>query len=118
MPPALACKEIEEVPLRHERNEPATRRQTCEVGHPEAHRAELPVDVVRPVVRQLQELLQHAQLVHQLECRRVDGVAPEIPEEVAMLLEHNGPNTGAREQDPQHHAGRPTADDAACGVKG
>ena len=114
---ALTGKKIEEIPLRHEGNEAAARRQTCEVGNTEAHRAKLSVDVVRLVVRQRQELLQHAQLVHQLERRRVDGVAPEIAEEVTMLLEHDGANTSACEEHAQHHAGGPAADDAAGGLK-
>ena len=42
-----------------------------------------------------QRVGRRAQLVHQLQRRRVDRVAPEIAEEVAMLLDHDGSNTSA-----------------------
>ena len=48
---ALTGKKIEEISLRHEGNEAAARRQTCEVGNTEPHRAKLSAKVVRLVVQ-------------------------------------------------------------------
>ena len=45
----------------------------------------------------------------------MDGVAPEIAEEILMLLEHGHPDSGAREQQARDHPGRPAADDAKLG---
>ena len=45
----------------------------------------------------------------------MDGVAAEVAQEVAVLLQHHGPHPGARQQEAQHHARRPAAHDAAPG---
>jgi hypothetical protein len=45
-------------------------------------------------------------------------VAPEIAQKVRVLLEHNNLDAGASQQKAQHHAGRPSADDAALGLDG
>ena len=67
------------------------------------------------VVRQLQELVEQAELVHDLERRGMDGVAAKVAQEVGVLLEHDDVDAGAREQEAEHHAGRAAADDAATG---
>ena len=64
-------------------------------------------------MRQLQELVEQAELVHDLERRGMDGVAAEIAQEVAVLLQHDDVDAGARQQEAQHHARRPAAGDAA-----
>ena len=48
------------------------------------------------VVRQLQELVEQAELVHHFERRGMDGVAAEVAQEVAVLLQHDRPSTPAR----------------------
>src|SRR6185437_7780276 len=60
-------EEIEEVPLRHQRDELATRRQMREIADDDALVADLALDLRQLVVRPLQELVEQAQLVHQLE---------------------------------------------------
>ena len=64
---ALLGKIIEVIPLRHEGDEAATRRQTYDLGNPESCFAELRIVVEGPVLRQRQELVQPTQVVHQLE---------------------------------------------------
>ena len=67
-------------------------------------------------MRQLQELVQQTEFVHQLERRGMDGVAAKIAQEIAVLLQHDDIDAGARQQKAEHHAGRPAADDATGGV--
>ena len=43
------------------------------------------------------------------------GVAAEVAQEVAVLLQHHGLHAGARQQEAQHHARRAAAHDAALG---
>ena len=111
--PALLGDEIQEIPLRHQRDELAAGRQMAEVG--ELVSAVLPnraASALDLLVRQLEELLQQAELVHQLERRRMDGVAAEVAQEVGVLLQHHDVDARARQQQPQHHAGGPAANDA------
>ena len=44
----------------------------------------------------------------------MDGVAAEVAQEVAVLLQHHDLDAGARQQEAQHHAGEPAAHDAHC----
>ena len=46
----------------------------------------------------------------------MDRVAAEVAQEVGVLLEHHDVDAGARQQQAEHHAGRPAADDAAARV--
>src|SRR5262249_49007997 len=64
------------------------------------------------LVRTRQELVERPQLVHDLERRRVDRVAAEVAEEVAVLFEHEHVHAGAGQEDAEHHPGRPSARDA------
>ena len=43
----------------------------------------------------------------------MDGVAGEVAQEVGVLLQHQDVDARAREQEGEHHAGRPAARDAA-----
>jgi hypothetical protein len=42
----------------------------------------------------------------------MDRIAPEVAEEVAVFLENDDVDTGARQQEPEHHSGRTSAGDA------
>ena len=66
---------------------------------------------VDPVVRPLEEALEHPELVEDLHRRGVDRVAAEIAEEVGVLFEHADVAAGAGEQQAGHHPGGPAADD-------
>ena len=78
----------------------------------------LPGKLRRLSMRQLEELIEQAELVHQLERRGVDGVAAEIAQEIGVLLQHHDVDAGAGQQKAQHHAGRAAAGDAAARVDG
>ncbi len=112
----MAGEEIQKVPLRHQRDETAARRQMGEVGKLHAGIAEDAGEVTRLLVRQLEKFVEQPELVHHLERRRVDGVAAEIAQEIAMLLQHHHVDTGAGEQIAEHHAGRSAAGDRAGGL--
>src|SRR5439155_16142354 len=58
------------------------------------------------LVRKLQEVVEQPQLVHDVERRRVDRVAPEVPEEIGVLLEHEDGDAGARQDRTVHRAVR------------
>ncbi len=110
---AMRGKELEEVPLRHEGDELAVGRQAREIGERDLGVAEQRVEVIDLVVRQLEELVEQAELAHQLQRRGMDGVAAEIAQEVAVLLQHHDVDAAARQQETEHHPGRPAAGDAA-----
>jgi len=86
-----------------------------EVGEHHALLAELAREARYLLVRQLQELVEQAELIHDVQRRGMDGVAAEIAQEVAVLLEDDGLDAGARQQKAQHHARRAAAHDAALG---
>ena len=94
----------------------AARRQMREVGERDAVVADLAGQLAHLLMRQLEELVEQAELVHDLERRGMDGVAAEVAQEIGVLLEHHHLDAGAGEQIAQHHAGGPAAGDAAaCG---
>jgi len=106
---------VEEVPLRHQRDEARDRRQVAEIGDIDPLAADQAAKPLGLVVRAREQLVQRAQLVEELERRRMDGVAAEIAEEVGMLLEHDRTDPGASEQKPRHHPRRAAADDEKLG---
>ncbi len=112
---AVRRQEVEEIPLRHHRDIATAHRQMGEVGDLHAPIAELAGEARDLVMRQFQELIEQAELVDHVQGRGMDGVAAEVAQEVAMLLQHHHLHAGARQQEPQHHAGRPAAHDAALG---
>jgi hypothetical protein len=101
----LAGKEIEEVPLRHEGDEPAARRQVAEVGDREKFVADRDAQPRHLLVRQAEERLEDTELVQNLQRRRVDRVAAEVAQEVGMLLEDDDVCPRARQEQAEHHPG-------------
>ena len=67
------------------------------------------LELAHLLVRQLEEFVEQAQLVHHLERRGVDGVAAKVAQEVRVLLQDDDVDAGARQQEAEHHAGRPAA---------
>jgi hypothetical protein len=90
-------------------------RQVGEVGDGHALLAELGAELRHFLVRQLQEFVEQAKLVHHVQRRGMDGVTAEVAQEVAVLLQHDAFHPGARQQEAQHHAGRAATHDAALG---
>ena len=115
---ALGGEEVEEVPLRHERDEGGVDRQAGEVGHGARDPADDGADAINLLVRQAEQRLEEAELVHDLECRGVDGIAAKVAVEVLVLLEHGDGDTGAGEEQTEHDAGGAAAHDAARGGTG
>src|SRR5665213_1417316 len=107
-------EEIQEIPLRHQRDELALRRQMAEVDHRNALGAHLECEPRHLVVRNLQKFVEQAELVHQLEGRGVHGVTAEVAEEVLVLLKHGDVDSGTRQQKAQHYSGRSAAGDGAA----
>src|SRR5947199_10399264 len=66
------------------------------------------------LVRALQELVEQPQFVHNLEGRRVDRIAAEIPQEIGMLFEDQNRDPGSGKKEPEHHTCRSAARDAAA----
>ena len=92
-------EEIEEVPLRHQRDEFATGGQLPEIRECILLAAEICAERGLLVVRQLQKVVEQAELAHDVEGRGMDGVAAKVAQEVGMLLEHDDVDAGARQQD-------------------
>ena len=90
--------EIEEVPLRHQRDELAARRQVREVGDRHRFAGDVPGQAAHFLVRACEERLEDAELVEQFERGRMDGVAAEVAEEVGVLLEHGDVHAGTRQE--------------------
>ena len=110
----LCGKKAQKIPLRHKRDELATRRQAREIGDRNCVTIENATYFAQFLVRQFQEFLEQIQLVHQLKCGRMNGVAPEIAVEIGMLLQHGHVHTGAGQEITGHHSsGSATDDDAA-----
>ena len=99
---AVIGEEVEEVPLRHQRDELAAGRQVGEIRERVRPTAEICADAASFLVRQLEELVEQTELAHHVEGRGMDGVAAEVAQEVAMLLEHDDVDAGAREQEAEH----------------
>ena len=114
--PAVRGEKIEKIPLRHQRDELAVGRHVGQIDELHAFVADLTAQPLDLLVRQLEELVEQPELVHQLQRRGMDGVAAKVAQEIRVLLEHDDIDAGAREQEAEHHPGRSAAGDAASGA--
>src|SRR5512132_1964698 len=73
--------EIEKIPLRHESDEFAARRQLCEVGDRHCLTIDDGAQFAYFLMWLLQELLEQSEFVHQLERGGVNSVAAKIAKE-------------------------------------
>src|SRR6478672_2261889 len=109
----MTGEEIEKVPLRHKRDEFATCGKLGEISDgynlPVDHGAQLS----HFLVRLFQKFLDQAELVHHLECGRMNSVASEIAIEISVLFEHCHLHAGPCEQIASHHPRRSAANDHA-----
>ncbi len=111
---AVLGEEIEKIPLRHQRDEFAVRRQVREIDDRQRLVADLHAQAFQLLMRQLEEFVEQAELLHDFERREMDGVAAEIAKEVGVLFQHHHIDAGARQQKAEHHPGRSAAGDAAA----
>jgi hypothetical protein len=109
---AFLGEEIEKIPLRHDGDIPARGRNVPEVCDPVAALADRGGDIANFRVRQLQEFFQQPELVHDLQGRWVHGIAAEIAQEIRVLFQNAGVDSGSAQQVAEHHASRSAADDA------
>ncbi len=109
----LGHNEVEEVPLGHERDVGEARLEAAEVGHGNGRLGRSEPQSWRLGVLDAEQLLRQAEFVHDFHRRGVDGVPPEVPQEVAVLLQHEHVDPLAGQQQPQHRPRRTAADDAA-----
>jgi hypothetical protein len=61
----------------------------------------------------LQKFVNQTQLVQQFQRGRVNGVAPEIPQEVSVFFQYGNRYPGAGEQKAQHHSSWTTTHNTA-----
>src|SRR5438270_9863653 len=85
----FARKKVQKIPLRHERDELAVRRQPREIGHRSEVTIKDSAQLRHFLMRQFQEFIEQAELVHEIEGRRVNGIAAKIPVEIGMLFQHH-----------------------------
>ena len=110
----LCCKKVEEIPLRHERDELAVRRQPREVRHRDRVTVKNTANLSQLLVRQFEEFIEDPELVHQFERRWMNRVATKIAKEIGMLFQDRHLDPGAREQIAGHHSSRSASDDDAA----
>ena len=89
-------------------------RKVAKVGQMDRVAGDLHGHGVDAVVRKHQELVEQPEFVHDLEGRGMDRVAAKIPQEVRVLFQHGHFHALPGEKQPQHHARRPAAGDAAA----
>ena len=109
----LLGEEIEKVPLRHQGDEAAMRRQMREVCNDDPLVADQTRKLAHLLVRAFEEGVENAELVHDLERGGMDGVAAKVAQEIGVLLQHHDVDAGAGQQEAEHHAGRTAAGNGA-----
>src|SRR5258707_1039416 len=113
---AVFVDEIQKVPLRHEREKTAVRRQMRKVSDRDKVLANLAAQLTHFLMRALEKIFEDAQFVHQLERARVNRIAAKVAQKIGMLLKHDDLDARARQQKSKHHARRPTAHDATASI--
>ena len=78
------------------------------------YKVETQVHATQEMMGQTQEALKETQLVKHLERGGVDGVSPEVAQEVGVLLQDKDRDRGPGQEESEHHAGRPAPDHAAA----
>src|SRR5690349_663052 len=109
----LGCHEVQEVPLRHQRDELAARRQVREVAEGQRLAPDAARDFANLPMRAFEKLLESTQLVQDFKRGGMDRVAAKIAQEILVLLEDDDRYAGTRQQPAHHHAGGTAARDGA-----
>jgi hypothetical protein len=114
---AFLGEEVEEIPLWHERHEAALRSQIRHVTQYDRLASNTSADSRDLLVRPFQELFEQTKLVHHLKCRGMNGIAPEVAQEIGVLLQNEDLDSGPRQQIPQHYPSGATAGDTTAGLQ-
>jgi hypothetical protein len=112
----LPGDEIQEISLRHEGDEFAFRPEMREIGNVNGFIPEMRRDFSHFLMRLAQKIFQQSQLMHELQRRGMNRIAPEIAEEIPMLFQNQNIHAGPGQQKTQHDPRRPATDDATSGV--
>ena len=112
----LLLNKVEEIPLRHQRQEAAVSRQMSEIREGDRFAADLAGKLSHFLMRAFQELIQNAEFIHDIERGWMDRVAAEIAQEVRVLFEHENVHALARQKKAQHHAGGTASRNATASV--
>src|SRR4030088_2999898 len=98
---AAVGEEIEEVPLRHECDELAAGRQLREIREGVLVTAEVCAQSSGLLVRELEEVVEQAELAHDVQGRGMNGVAAKVAQEIGVLLKHDDVDSGTRQQEAE-----------------
>src|SRR5438552_9888664 len=108
-------EKIKKIPLGHERDEFATRGKFSEISDWHDLAINHTSQLAHFLMRLFQELVEHPELMHQLERRWMNGVAAKIAVEISVFFENSDGHASSCEQITSHHTCRPAArDHAAC----
>src|SRR5215470_12295159 len=102
----LLGQEVQEFPLWHHRDEAALGPEVGHIAQNHLLAGDPCVGSEPLLMRTLEKLLQHAQLMHYLQSRGMNGVPAEIAQEVSVFLQNQDLDSGASQQIPQHHSSR------------
>lgn len=83
IPPRVFGQKVQKIPLRHEGDEPAMRRQMCKIGHLYKILTDLPAECSCLLMRPLQKRLEQPELAHDFEGRRMDRIPPEVAQKIS-----------------------------------
>jgi hypothetical protein len=73
--------------------------------------------MIKPLMRNLQQRVEQAKLLHHAQRCAMNGVAAEVSIEVLVLLQHHHIDPLARKEETENDAGRSSADNTHCGVE-
>src|SRR5260370_12923719 len=104
-----AGKEIQEVPLRHERNEFAVCRQPRKIGDRHGLIVNDTAKLGQSLMRLLEEFVQQTEFVHQLQRGRMNSVAAEIAQEIGGFFQYEVPHARACVKKAKLQSGRAAA---------
>src|SRR5271166_54052 len=110
----MLCDKVEKIPLRHQSDKSAARRQMGKIGNLEKDIADLSAELPSFLMRPLQKIIKEAELMDDFERRGVNRVAAKIAQEVGVLFENEDRDPGSRQQETEHHPCRAAAGDAAA----
>src|ERR1700731_2916638 len=89
-------------------------REMGKIGQGEFDIADLDCEQPDLLMRQLEKIIEKAEVVHRLEGRGMDRVAAKIPEKIGVFFENDRIDASAGKEKPEHHPGGSAADDAAA----
>jgi hypothetical protein len=100
----FAGKKIQEIPLGHQGDEFTGAGEAGEIDGLEGVVSEDAPDGGEALVGEFEEFIEEAQFVHDLQGGGMNGVAPEIAEEVAMFFEDGDGDFRASQEVAEHDA--------------